>query len=280
MLEVALGQSWGPERDAALFEQAVAFEPAYESYYRNYVVHLLPRWSGGADGDPARFAAAAADRRAGDAGDILYFQIADKMVCACEDPEFTHLSWPRIERGFAALEKEYGASLVTTNSFTLMAVMERDWVTADEGFKRIGDNWDNDVWRTENWFKQNRDTAAKTAPLDARSHAIKQEARDNMKTPEGATYQKAFKQEFAAIEKSCVEKAESDRSTFELLIQVGKDGGAQDVKLTRGTELAHCLVQAVYVSRTKKETPFPPPPHAPYWVIVEVDPDTLIASVR
>ena len=47
MLEVALGQSWGPERDAALFEQAVAFEPAYQSYYRNYVVHLLPRWSGG-----------------------------------------------------------------------------------------------------------------------------------------------------------------------------------------------------------------------------------------
>ena len=58
----------------------------------------------------------------GDAGDILYFQIAEGILCACKESEFGHFSWPRLQKGFTALEKQYGTSMISVNSFALMKV--------------------------------------------------------------------------------------------------------------------------------------------------------------
>jgi Domain of unknown function (DUF4034) len=104
MLDVAQGQNWPLEQTTALFEQAVKLEPDFQHYYRNYAYQLLPKWSG-QEGDAARFAERAANRIGGEDGDILYFQIGAKIVCACQDPDGTYFSWPRLQKGFAALER-------------------------------------------------------------------------------------------------------------------------------------------------------------------------------
>jgi hypothetical protein len=168
MQNVALGQSWDRSRATALLQKAIEFEPRYQYYYRIYANYLLPKWNG-EDGDASRFAEESANRVGGEAGEALYFQIAEVIVCGCQEPEFTHFSWPRLQSGFAASEKKFGVSLLLVNSFALMASNSSDWVAADAAFKRIGDNWSQDKWNTEAWFKQNRDTAAQAAPMQTGS---------------------------------------------------------------------------------------------------------------
>lgn len=100
----------------------------------------MPQWNG-EDGDAAKFAEQSADRVGGDAGDILYFQIGAKIVWACNEPEFGRLSRPRLQKGYALLEKQYGVSLANLNRLALMATKSKDSVLADSAFKRIGDSW-------------------------------------------------------------------------------------------------------------------------------------------
>src|SRR5205823_9853690 len=125
-------------------------------------------------------------------GDILYFQIAAKLTCTCDKPEteLNRMSWQRIQKGFAATEETYGTSMTNLNSFASMAVNFEDSVAAASAFKRIGENWDKAVWTTETWFRQNRDSAAQFAPVQARNREAQKEAKANMLTVEGQTYRK------------------------------------------------------------------------------------------
>jgi hypothetical protein len=104
MQDVALGRGWDRAQAEDLLHRAIAFEPDYYYYYRSFSYYLMPQWNG-EDGDAAKFAEQSADRIGGDAGDILYFQIGEKIVCACNQPEFAHLSWPRLQKGYELLEK-------------------------------------------------------------------------------------------------------------------------------------------------------------------------------
>jgi hypothetical protein len=259
---VAQGQSWDLPEETALFQQAIALEPGYQYYYRVFANYLLPQWHG-EDRDASRFAEEAANRRGGDAGDLLYFQIAEGNICACEDPEFAHFSWPRLQKGFAVLEKQYGPSLLVVNSFALMASKSGDWIAADPAFKRIGDNWDKDVWRTEAWFKSNRTIAAQVAPSQLRARAFRQKAEANMKSPDGQAYRVNFDPKFAAYERSCSNDKNADPSKFDLLVQVGANGSVEESHTEKQpTAFAMCIMRALYASYVGKETPFPPHPKA------------------
>lgn len=77
MQSVALGQGWDRRKVEELVERAIASEPGYYYYYRAHAYSLMPQWNG-EGGDAARFAEQSADRVGGDAGDILYFQMARK----------------------------------------------------------------------------------------------------------------------------------------------------------------------------------------------------------
>ncbi len=278
MLDVAQGEGWDLAQQTALFEKAVAFDPTFQSYYRNHVVQLQPKWSG-EEGDAAIFAAAAADKVGGAAGDILYFQIADKLVCGCDDPEFGHFSWPREQKGYAALEKKYGVSLLNVNSFALMASKAHDWGVADQEFKRMGDQWDQDKWRTEAWFKQNRDLATQMAPMLAKTRAFHDEAAANMKTRETKAYLANFNPKLTAFEQSCVKESNGDASSFELFVQVGQNGSAEEVHMEKQPNaFAMCLMRAMYATYVAKQTPFPAPPAASYKMVLEIDPTTLSAA--
>ena len=280
MQQIARGQSWDLARHYALLQEAIAFESAYQYYYRTYADYLQPKWSG-EEGDSARFAEEAANRVGGDAGDILYFQIAEIILCACKESEFGHFSWPRLQKGFTALEKQYGTSMISVNSFALMACKSDDWQVADPTFKRIGDNWREELWTSEAWFKQNRDTAAKAAPMQARARATRKEAEANMQTPEGQAYRKKLEQTLAGYEQTCLKESNGDAHKFEFFVQVGEVGSAENAQTeTRPDGFAVCLMRTLYLSYTKKEAPLPVPPHDGYWVLLELDPATLAAAAK
>lgn len=280
MQQVAQGQSWALPKTTELFKKAVTFEPAYQYYYRSYATYLLPKWSG-EEGDAARFAEQSANRVGGEAGDALYFLIAEKIVCACEDAEFAHFSWPRLQSGFAALEKQYGSSLISVNSFALMAANSSDWVVADSAFKRVGDNWDKETWLTEAWFKQNRDSAAQVAPMIIRIRASRKEALANMQTPEGQAYLKTVEQKLGVFEQPCLKDSNGDQTKYEMELSVGEKGNAELAQSEqRQNAFSNCVMRGLYQSFLKKETPFPPPPHASYWLLLELDRATFAASAK
>lgn len=278
MQQVAQGQSWELPRATALFQQAVAFEPAYQYYYRTQATLLLPKWSG-EEGDAASFAEESANRVGGETGDVLYFLIAEKIVCACEDAEFGHFSWPRLQNGFTALEKKYGTSLISVNSLALMAVNSNDCVAADSAFKRIGNNWDKETWITQDWFKQNRDSAAQVGPMQIRVRATRKDAQANMQTPEGQAYVKNVQQKLAAFEEPCAKESDGDQRKFEMQLSVGENGNAELAQTEqRPNAFTVCVMRGLYQSFLKKETPFAPPPRASYWLLLELAPATFAAA--
>jgi hypothetical protein len=159
-----------------------------------------------------------------------------------------------------------------------MATNSRDWVVADSAFQRIGDNWDKGAWRTEEWFKQNRNSAAQVAPIIIRIRASRKEALANVQTPEGQTYLKTVEQKLAAFEQPCLKDSNGDRTKFEMELSVGEKGNAELAQSEqRQTPFATCVMRSLYQSFLKKETPFPSPPHAFYWLLLELDPATLSA---
>jgi hypothetical protein len=203
------------------------------------------------------------------------------LVCGCQDPEFGHFSWPRLQKGYAALEKKYGVSLRNVNAFALMASKSNDWVAAEPAFKQIGDNWDKDVWITREFFDGQKQIAVATAQLQLRARTVWKEAEENVVSPQGGAYRADVEQKLASYEQACVKQASGGGQKFELLVLVGKDGGVQDAHTEQmPTPVALCMMKALYDSGVKKETPISPPPHDSYWLIVEVDPSTIAASAK
>lgn len=278
MQDIALGQGWDRAQAEDLLQRAIAFEPDYYYYYRSYSYYLMPQWNG-ADGDAAKFAALSADHIGGDAGDILYFQIGEKVVCACNEPEFGHLSWPRLQKGYDLLEKKYGVSQSNLNRLALMATKAGDSVVADGAFKRIGDDWDKSAWMTQEYFNQNKTWAAQFAPSELRSRGILQEAAANAQSSGGAQYEKSIEQALLPFMKQCMQSATSDREKFEIVVQVGKDGSPEDAWPRKLTATAQCVLRELFESHVKKETPFPAPPRPSYWLDLQLDPAAVSAAL-
>ncbi|HTS38454.1 MAG TPA: hypothetical protein VMH04_22460 [Candidatus Solibacter sp.] len=277
---VSRAEGWPLEQARDLFLKAAKFEPGYQYYYRVFAGYLQPKWSG-KEGDAARFAEEWADRIGGEAGDLLYYQIAEVIVCACADPEFGHFSWARAQKGFAALEKTYGPSLVSVNAFALMATKNTEWVLADTEFKRIGDQWVKDTWTSEQWFNQMRGLSAQLAPQKSALLGNRREAGDNQRTKEGQEYQKEAEHKLLAYEQKCLKEAGVGEPKFDVLLLVAKDGDIQDMKSDQTPgQFSTCVSRALYVAHANKETPLPAPPRDGYWVMITLDPSVVSASVK
>jgi hypothetical protein len=99
--------------------------------------------------------------------------------------------------------------------------------------------------------------------------------------PEGKTYRKELEPKLAAFEQSCLKESTDDRHKAELFLQIGKDGSAENAQTQqRPDAFAVCVMRELYLSFTRKETPFTAPPRASYWVVLELDPATFAASAR
>lgn len=275
MQSVALAQGWDATQHDDLLKQATALAPDYSFFYAMHAEHLLTKW-GGEDGDASNFAKTSADHIGGDGGDILYFQIAAEIICPCQEDEFQRMSWPRLQKGYALLEKEYGASLTNLNLLALMATKNSDSVVADAAFKRIGDNWAHETWNNEAFFNQNKATAAQLAPLQARSRAMFDEAAANLQKPGGMQYQKDVEQSISKWMQQCA-KDDTDRTKFDLMLQVAADGGPQDAWMPHPTTIGNCLLKHIYEAHVKNQTPFTAPPRPGYWLKIELDPPTSVA---
>jgi len=154
MQKVALAQGW-PKQDArALFDEAVAFEPEFYHFYREYANFLLPKWYG-KEGEARAFANETAERLSAPDGPIVYFEITSLLVCGCgrERDSLAGMSWPLVKRGYADLQRLHGTSNIKINRFAYMAYIADDKPTAQAAFASLGDRVNMTVWRKFDTFK-------------------------------------------------------------------------------------------------------------------------------
>ena len=157
MMTVGLAQSWDAKRVKENFERGVQFEPGYYYLYLQYSNYLLPKWDGN-PGDASKFAKSSADRLGGDAGDLLYFQIATVLIKRGDgDFPLKEMDWARIQRGYQALATQYGVDRRTKNQLAFMAYKYRDVNVSRQQFALIGDDWARGVWRDRKFFDRARD---------------------------------------------------------------------------------------------------------------------------
>jgi len=264
MMVVASGQEWDEEKQTALFERAVAFNPEYYYYYQNYAELKLPKW-GGEEGDVAAFAEAMADRIGGKKGDLLYYQIAASIICACDNDQGGYgMSWPRIQQGYAVLEETYGASIYQQNKMALIASLAGQPEYAKALFARIGENWDVDIWRTHDYFAKSKRYAD---DLIAKRYVI--EALENAKTPEGVSFTTVLSTTLDSKyhEKliDCMQTAPGyDRPDVGVLLQLAKDGSVQKVIMAPDNAPKGCFAPQL------EKAILSPPPRDNYWAIVNM----------
>jgi hypothetical protein len=265
MIEIARSESWEQDQLQALFQKAVAFEPDYYYYYRMLADSLLPKW-GGEEGEAARFAAAVSDRIGGKKGDLIYFEIATTLVCACDNVHgLNGLSWPRIKAGYSALQELYGASILHLNEIAMMAFRAADFDYATVTFNEIGDNWDKGVWPTRDAFYN-----FKYQAMMPRIKISLAAAKENVKTPEGELFshtlvtemEKRYHQPFV----DCV-KTNPDYTSpsVGLLVQLSKEGAVRDVLFSGIYTPTGCLRPLL------EKAILPNPPKPDYWVLVQMD---------
>lgn len=164
MLQVGNAEAWDMKRMHKVLDDGIKFEPGYYYLYLQYANNLLPKWYG-QPGDASNFARTSADAVGGDAGDILYFQIATNLIRRGDDAFPVHeMDWQRIQRGYQALLSQYGSTPRVHNQLAFMAWKFQDAVVAHQQFAVIGNRWAPFVWRDRNAFDRARDWAQSPSP--------------------------------------------------------------------------------------------------------------------
>lgn len=276
MLLVARNQGWDVTKQRALFDEAMNLEPGYYYYARVLASSLLPKQSGD-PGDTEKFTQEIADQIGRDQGDALYFQVAsaDYVICGCEDNP--HLSLQRIERGFEASEKLYGVSMLNLNRMAYLASHfgGGDAILADKTLTRIGEQWDPQTWGDKQEFQAVKQSAAYAAPATVKLRALEAAAEANLQTPEGLRYQASFEKTYRGFVQDCVRtdgaSVQTWQGKFEVLISIGAKGTVEENRVYSIGPVVACLYQKLHMLQQEQAAPFPPPPHAPYWVRLDLD---------
>lgn len=262
----ALGQS--REVQTAIFEKAIAFEPDYHYFYRAQAELLMPKWEG-EEGEMAAFAQQAADRIGGQKGDMIYYEIATFVNCGCDnDRKLYGMSWPRIKRGYTALEEQYEESIANLNAMAYMAGMSGDMSYADEMFKRIGEGWDKKVWHKRENFDMVRQRA-QVSELPKMIEAAMKAADYNRQTPVGRKFDeqmaKTFASNYSATVTDCLKKSgDSFMVPFDMALLVGQNGAVEQVLTSTMSHTISCIMAKVGSGL------FPPPPQPDYWVKISM----------
>lgn len=262
MLVLALNEGWKREQTEALLEQAIAAEPDYFYNYEQYASYLLPKWYG-EEGDALRFAERIADRIGGKKGDVIYFRIAARLDCNCTTETYlTQASWPRIKRGYEALEELYGFSNLRLNEICYMASKTEDFDYANRLFERIGDHWLIGTWQSREIFDQRKSFAYLMVNMKIASQAIA----DSEKTPEGKDYQ----QKLAAIMgtpqegpfRECFTGPQDRYLDFNIVLKVARDSSVESVMFWPPTPPDNCIQEKL------RSVTLASPPADEYWVRV------------
>lgn len=151
---VGIAQDWPRNQMDSLAQTALARNPEYFYIAFGQADYLLPRWHG-KPGDTEAYATQAADTIGDREGDAVYFLIADRLNC-CSRPAVPAMEEARVQRGFVALSQLYGYTNGYLNSAAFMALRAGDTATAQQLFKKIGDDWFAGVWGSKARFDASR----------------------------------------------------------------------------------------------------------------------------
>jgi hypothetical protein len=179
MQTVALAQGWDRQRADALAGEALAEEPGYFYFAVAHANWLLPKWHG-KKGESEQYAEQVANQTGGADGDAAYFLIASVLNC-CRGTQAPALTWTRVKQGFSALDQLHGSTNYQRNAMAYMALRAGDAETAQQMFTRIGNDWEQSVWRSKAFFDASRTGKAvgNTQPLRADGAAPGEAAADH-----------------------------------------------------------------------------------------------------
>ena len=155
MQTVSLAQGWHQKQAEELFAEANSVEPGYYYFDEAFANYLLPKWYG-KPGDSEEFAQSIAERIGGAEGDSVYFRIALSLNCCKAQPQVPSISWERVKQGFASSKQLYGSTNYQRNAVAFMALRQGDREYAQQLFARIGDNWNERVWRSKDNFDRSK----------------------------------------------------------------------------------------------------------------------------
>jgi Domain of unknown function (DUF4034) len=159
MQQVAFQVGWDKADARDLLEQAVAFEPSYYHYYREYADYLRPQWYGQA-GEITKYAEQASLQLQDPEASILYFRITSTLACNCE-PQIADLpgiDWPKFKSGYSEVVRLYGPSNLNANRLAWVAFKTGDKATAQDAFRSI-DHMEMGVWWGPHTFANAREWA-------------------------------------------------------------------------------------------------------------------------
>jgi hypothetical protein len=110
-------------------------------------------------------------------------------------------------------------------------------------------------------------TSADDKPTPIATAAAAVEA--NMKTRDGKVYDgqigKDLAKKYPPVMKLCKDKAGGDTRSFDMLVNLDKNGAVKEVLLHPQTKISQCLRETML-----KDT-FSPPPKPSYWVDIHID---------
>jgi hypothetical protein len=144
---VAHNAGWSKTEAHELLEQAVAFEPGYYHFYRQYAQYLRPQWYG-QPGDIQAFAEEASKPLPEPGSSIVYFQIVSSLACYCRplEDDLRHINYPKARQGYKSLTELYGTDNLIANRFAFIATEFRDKASAHEAHTAIRE-MEPDIWQ-------------------------------------------------------------------------------------------------------------------------------------
>jgi hypothetical protein len=146
---------------------------------------------------------------------------------------------------------------------------------------RIGEQWDEEKWVEYKYFDRARQWAKQMAPYQQKQHEIEDIAEAHRQTQVGQQYKAAVDTKMRELIQPCVALAAGDKSTFQVFLQIGKEGKLERMfgKSEGGSAspAGPCLGNKLTELHDKDQAVFPPPPEPSYWVRFDFDPADFAA---
>lgn len=149
-MEAALGLQVDRKQFDEIFTEATNYAPKDVTIYLQRAVYLLPRWYGN-DGELEADLEKSADQIGGEDGDMFYAQVVwqlhDSGLSFKNIFKENHFSWPRVDRGFAVIEKTFPNSLAAKSERAYLAAYAGDAPKAREYLIETDGKAELSIWR-------------------------------------------------------------------------------------------------------------------------------------
>lgn len=86
----------------------------------------------------------------------MYYMLVGAMQPQFRRDTFQRLqvSWPKFKAGYDALKATYSVDRYRKNQFAYLSFSSGDMATPDTAMSEVGQDWDQDVWKTKERFDE------------------------------------------------------------------------------------------------------------------------------